>query len=76
MASSLGKNIADFDIAFIEGAVTTKEHINLLKQIRETSKVVVVLGACAISGNIFAQLMLNLKRAADEILKTVGGASN
>ena len=50
------KNIADFDIAFIEGAVTTKEQINLLKQIRETSKIVVALGTCAVSGNIFAQL--------------------
>jgi len=50
------KNDADFDIAFIEGAVTTQEHIKLLKQIRETSKIVVALGACAISGNIFAQL--------------------
>ncbi|MBU1778132.1 nickel-dependent hydrogenase large subunit [Patescibacteria group bacterium] len=50
------KEPADFDIAFIEGAVTTKEQINLLKQIRETSKIVVALGACAISGNVFAQL--------------------
>jgi len=50
------KEIADFDIAFIEGAVTTKDQIRLLKQIRETSKIVVALGACAISGNIFAQL--------------------
>jgi len=47
---------ADFDIAFIEGAVTTKEDVNLLKKIRETSKIVVAIGACAISGNIFAQL--------------------
>ena len=46
----------DFDIAFIEGAATTKEQINLLKRIRETSKIVVALGACAISGNVFAQL--------------------
>lgn len=50
------KERADFDVAFIEGAATTKEHIKLLKQIRETSKIVVAMGACAISGNIFAQL--------------------
>ena len=50
------KERADFDVAFIEGAVTTKEQIKLLKDIRETSKIVVVLGACAISGNVFAQL--------------------
>jgi len=53
----LGENEGkDFDIAFIEGAVTTKKHIDLLKQIRETSKFVISLGACAISGNFFAQL--------------------
>ena len=46
----------DFDIAFVEGAATTKEHIELLKSIRETSKIVVALGACAISGNIFVEL--------------------
>ncbi|MFC1726983.1 nickel-dependent hydrogenase large subunit [Patescibacteria group bacterium] len=46
----------DFDIAIIEGAVTTKEHIKLLKEIRETSKVVIAIGACAISGNFFAEL--------------------
>ena len=50
------KRKADFDIAFIEGAVTTKEQIKLLKDIRETSKIVVALGTCAISGNFFAQL--------------------
>lgn len=47
---------ADFDIAFIEGAVTTKEQIELLKDIRETSKIVITLGTCAISGNVFSQL--------------------
>ena len=47
---------SDFDIAIVEGAVTTQEQIKLLKQIRRTSKVVVALGACAISGNIFHQL--------------------
>jgi coenzyme F420-reducing hydrogenase alpha subunit len=50
------KERADFDVAFIEGAVTTKEQIKLLKDIRETSKIVVVLGTCAISGNVFAEL--------------------
>ncbi len=50
------KKRADFDVAFIEGAVTTKEQIKLLKQIRQTSKIVIALGACAVSGNIFAQI--------------------
>jgi coenzyme F420-reducing hydrogenase alpha subunit len=50
------KERADFDVAIIEGAATTKDDINLLKKIRETSKIVVAIGACAITGNIFAQL--------------------
>ncbi|MBD3208730.1 MAG: hypothetical protein GF370_04755 [Candidatus Nealsonbacteria bacterium] len=47
---------SDFDIAVIEGAATTEKHVKLLKEIRETSELVVALGACAISGNVFAQL--------------------
>lgn len=50
------KDKTDFDIAIIEGAVTTKEDIELLKKIRETSKIVVAIGACAICGNVFVQL--------------------
>ena len=50
------KEKADFDVAFIEGAVTTKEQIKFLKQIRQTSKIVIALGACAVSGNIFAEI--------------------
>jgi coenzyme F420-reducing hydrogenase alpha subunit/Ni,Fe-hydrogenase III small subunit len=46
----------DFDVAIIEGAATKEEHIDLLKQIRATSKTVVALGACAITGNVFAEL--------------------
>lgn len=47
---------SDFDIAIIEGAATTEKHVKLLKQIRETSKVVVAIGACALNGNVFAQI--------------------
>lgn len=50
------KERGDFDVAFLEGAVTNKKQIKLLKEIRETSKIVIALGACAISGNVFAQL--------------------
>ena len=50
------KDERDFDIAIIEGAATTKHHVELLKQIRETSKVVIAIGACALSGNFFAEL--------------------
>jgi coenzyme F420-reducing hydrogenase alpha subunit/Ni,Fe-hydrogenase III small subunit len=56
------KEKADFDVAFIEGAVTTKRQIELLKDIRETSKIVIALGACAISGNVFAELTMEQRK--------------
>lgn len=46
----------DFDIAFIEGAVTTEKQIALLKEIRQTARFVVAIGACAINGNFFGGL--------------------
>lgn len=60
------KEKADFDIAFIEGAVTTKEHIKLLGQIRETSKIIISIGACAISGNVFAQMSKDKRKEMAE----------
>ncbi|MFC1722544.1 hypothetical protein ACFL0V_00225 [Nanoarchaeota archaeon] len=42
----------DFDIAFVEGAITTKKEIEKLKLIRKKSKMVVGLGACACHGGI------------------------
>lgn len=60
------KATADFDVAFVEGAVTTKEQVKLLKQIRQTSKIVVALGACAVSGNVFAQIPENKRKEIAE----------
>ncbi|MFH0814931.1 MAG: nickel-dependent hydrogenase large subunit [Candidatus Falkowbacteria bacterium] len=54
----------DFDVAFVEGAATTAGHIELLKKIRATSKIVVALGACAITGNVFAGLTAEQREAA------------
>ncbi|OGD25218.1 hypothetical protein A2819_02500 [Candidatus Azambacteria bacterium RIFCSPHIGHO2_01_FULL_40_24] len=45
------KNILDeLDIAFVEGAIASEDHINKLKEIREKSKKLVAIGACAIVG--------------------------
>lgn len=63
---SQGKK-TDFDVAFIEGIVTNKKQVKLLKEIRETSKIVVAFGACAISGNIFLQSKKNRKKWAKRI---------
>ena len=42
----------DFDIAIIEGAVTTDEHVELLKKLRGVAHTIITIGACAASGGI------------------------
>lgn len=39
-----------FDIAFVEGAIASPEHIEKLQTIRAQSKKLVAIGACAITG--------------------------
>lgn len=41
-----------YDITIIEGTPITQHEINLLKELRENSKVLVALGACAALGGI------------------------
>ncbi|MBW2997068.1 NADH:ubiquinone oxidoreductase [Candidatus Woesearchaeota archaeon] len=43
---------ANFDIAFVEGAITSKREIKILNKIRAKSKFLVALGACACHGGI------------------------
>lgn len=44
----------DYDIAVIEGAVTTDEHVRLLHQVRQTARTVITIGACAATGGMSA----------------------
>lgn len=39
----------DLDISFVEGAIVGKEQIEQIKAIRENSKVLVAIGACAVT---------------------------
>lgn len=43
---------AKFDLAFVEGAITSKREIKTLKKIRAKSRFLVALGACACHGGI------------------------
>src|SRR3989338_973156 len=45
----------DLDIAFIEGAIASDDHIAKLKEIRKKSKKLVAIGACAVVGMPAAQ---------------------
>lgn len=42
----------EFDIAFVEGAVTTDESVAVLRRVREAASVVVALGSCATTAGI------------------------
>lgn len=42
----------DYDVAVIEGAVTTEEHVAVVKRARETASAVMAIGACACTGGI------------------------
>lgn len=50
--ASSGHMPADFDVAVVEGAVTTEAHVELLERVREIADVVMVIGACAMTGGI------------------------
>jgi len=56
----------DVEITLIEGAVGNEEQLNLLKQVRVRTKVLVALGDCAVTGNVTA-----LRNALDEGAKFV-----
>ena len=62
------KNILDeLDIAFVEGAIVSQDHINKLKEIREKSKKIVAIGACACIGMPSAQRNYFNKEQKQEI---------
>lgn len=47
-----GKEFPDVDIALVEGAVTSDEHLHEIFHIRKHSKVLVALGDCAVMTNV------------------------
>lgn len=40
------------DVTLVEGAVANSDHVELIEQIRERSKIVVSFGDCAVTGNV------------------------
>lgn len=43
---------SEYEVAIIEGAVTTDEHVELLKKVREQARIVIAIGACACTAGI------------------------
>ena len=42
----------DYDVAFVEGSITTEEEAERLKKIREQAKILIAMGACACLGGV------------------------
>lgn len=65
-------DIKDFpenvDITLIEGAVGNEEQLELLKEIRKKTKILVAFGDCAVNGNVTA-LRNTLNNSSEETLK-------
>ncbi|MBS7656904.1 oxidoreductase [Candidatus Bathyarchaeota archaeon] len=40
------------DVTLVEGAVANEEQLELLKQVRERTKILISLGDCAVTGNV------------------------
>lgn len=62
----------DYEIAFIDGAITTESDISRIKKIREQAKILVAMGACASLGGVNC---LKNFRPMEENLKIVYGDS-
>src|SRR5215468_12785091 len=42
------------DVTLVEGAVANEDHLEMLQQVRERTRVLAALGDCAITGNVTA----------------------
>jgi len=62
----------DYEIAFIDGAITTESEISRIKKIREQAKILVAMGACASLGGVNC---LKNFRPMEENLRIVYGDS-
>src|SRR3989338_1792274 len=47
-----GKEFPEVDVALVEGAVASDEHLREIEIIRKRSKILVALGDCAVTGNV------------------------
>lgn len=48
----MSEESADYDIAFVEGSISTDNDVKRIKKIREKAKVIIALGSCAAIGGV------------------------
>ncbi len=56
------------DVTLVEGAVANEEQLELLKQVRERTKILISLGDCAVTGNVTG-LRNTVKDSVESTLK-------
>lgn len=57
----------DVDVCLVEGAIANEENLQLIKEIREKTKLIVSFGDCAVTANVPA--MRNMLGPAETVLK-------
>ncbi len=60
----------DYDVAFVEGSITTEEEAERLKKIRAQAKILIAMGACACLGGVHN---LRSRFPLDETVQSVYG---
>ena len=54
---------AEVDISFVEGSISTPDELERIRQVRNSSKYLVTIGACAVAGGL--QALRNLANSAE-----------
>lgn len=57
------------DVVLVEGAIANEDHLELIKQVRERSRMLISLGDCAVTGNVTA--LRNPLGGAEVVLQSV-----
>ncbi|MBS7624954.1 MAG: oxidoreductase [Candidatus Bathyarchaeia archaeon] len=58
----------DVDVTIVEGAIGNVEQMELLKKVRERTKILIAIGDCAITGNVPAMRNI-INNSPEEVLK-------
>jgi NAD-reducing hydrogenase small subunit len=57
------------DVALVEGAVANEDHLHLIRQVRERTRILIAFGDCAVTGNVTA--LRNPLGAPEALLHTI-----
>lgn len=67
VASDLKQYPDQVDVCLVEGAIANEENLELIKQVRQRTKILISFGDCAVTANVPA--MRNMLGGAEPVLK-------